>query len=184
MFFIIHSGQTGVERGAHHGALAAGLRIAGFMPPDRRDELGPLPADVAGYLTPFIEKGPRPALRANLEIASGVVVVATDVAIAHTLPTMSWLLKQIRARKLPLLMCDPRTSVADAASWAAQLPLSCGSRRLVVTGPRSTRWPQGESVARRLVTAIGMTGSDDTDEVTVDRLRSKHYTIAAETGHR
>ncbi len=164
MFFIIHSGQTGVERGAHHGALAAGLQIAGFMPQERRDELGPLPDEVARYLTPSIEKGPRPALRANLEIASGVIVVVTEAAIASTLPTMSWLLKQIRARKVPLLVADPGTSVADAASWAGQLPLTCGSRRLVVTGPRSTRWPEGEAVARRLVTAISLTGVADTNE--------------------
>ena len=30
MFVIVHSGQTGVERGAHDGAVAAGLEVTAY----------------------------------------------------------------------------------------------------------------------------------------------------------
>jgi len=64
---VIHSGQTGVERGAQRAANAVGFPLAGFSSVDRRDELGPLPDDVARNLTPCCERGSRaPVLGVNL----------------------------------------------------------------------------------------------------------------------
>ena len=85
MLVILHSGQTGVERGAHRGASVAGLSVAGFMPLDRRDELGLVPTDVADHLTPHFDRGPRPAVRANVAIASGVLLVVPDAMRAEML---------------------------------------------------------------------------------------------------
>jgi hypothetical protein len=152
---IIHSGQTGVERGAHRGALAMELAVAGFMPLDRRDELGPLPAEIADALTPCFERGPRPPVRANIALASGVMLVLPCAATPEKFAAMPAVLQGIRAARVPSLLCDPNTDFDDVTRWVTSLPQTCGSTRIMVTGPRGTRWNEGEGVARRLVMAIG-----------------------------
>jgi hypothetical protein len=156
MLVIIHSGQTGVERGAHRAAVAAGLSIAGFMPLDKRDELGPIPSDVAQVLTPCFDRGPRPAVRANIALASGVLLVVPGASTPEKFTAMSAVLQGIRAASVPSLVCDGQTNLDDVAGWAHGLPETSGSTRILVTGPRGTRWPGGESVARRLVSAIAL----------------------------
>jgi hypothetical protein len=158
--FILHSGQTGVERGADEGARAAGLPVAGFMPPDCRDELGRIPNHIALDLTTHHEKGFRPAVMGNLEIASAAILVVPDAQTPAVFTATSWLLNRIRAKRCPMLVCDPRTSLADAASWAKRIPESCGSVRLLVTGLRATRWDAGHRTTRRIVIAIGTTDID------------------------
>jgi len=151
---ILHSGQTGVERGAHRGASVAGLTIAGFMPLDRRDELGPVPIDVADLLTPHFERGPRPAVRANVVLASGVLLVVPDAKRAETFTAMSAVLQSVRSARVPNLVCDPHVNLDDIARWVSTIPETSGSKRLLVTGPRATRWQHGEGVARRIVAAV------------------------------
>lgn len=156
MLVILHSGQTGVERGAHRAAVTAGLSIAGIMPSERRDELGPLPADIVTILTPCQDRGPRPAVRANIALASGVLLVVPQADRAETFTAMSVVLQAVRSARAPLLACDPRMNLDDIVSWVRQLPETSGSTRVLVTGPRGTRWPDGETTARRIVSAIAM----------------------------
>jgi hypothetical protein len=156
MVVIYHSGQTGVERGAHRGAVAARLGIAGYMPLDKRDELGPVPPDIAGYLTPYVDRGPRPAVRANVTLVSGVLLVVPDAARAEKFTAMAAVLQAVRSARASLMTCDPTTNLDDVVWWAKQLPETSGSTRVLVTGPRATRWPEGEALSRRLVSAIGM----------------------------
>jgi hypothetical protein len=163
MFFIIHSGQSGVERGADEAARAAGLAIVGFMSPDERDELGLIPKHIASDLVAHRDKGHRPAIAANLEIASAALVVVPDRTVAAKFAPMGWVLSRIRAYGLPSLICDPSTSLADVALWCAAIPETCGSRRLAVTGPRATRWQSGEMIARRFVSAIVRIGNASPD---------------------
>lgn len=151
---ILHSGQTGVERGAHHGALASGLPIRGFMRPERRDELGPLPDEIACVLEPCGDGGQRAAVLATLGIATAVVLVVPDIRIAIRKRTSTWVLRGARAKSLPYWMCDGATSVTDVATWYTKLPAD--EQRILVTGPRATRWRDGESVARRLVKALAL----------------------------
>jgi hypothetical protein len=157
MLVIIHSGQTGVERGAHRAAISAGLSVAGFMPLDRRDELGPIPTDVAQLLTPCFDRGPRPAVRANIALASGVLLVVPDSTTPEKFTAMSAVMQGIRSARVPSLVADGKTNLDDVVRWARQLPETSGSTRLMVTGPRGTRWPEGETVARRLIAAVGIT---------------------------
>lgn len=152
---ILHSGQTGVERGAHHGALACGLPVRGFMRAERRDELGPLPDDIASFLVPCDSHGQRAAVLATLELATAVVLVVPDIRIATRKRTSTWVLRGARAKALPYWLCDAATSVTDIASWYAQLSPTA-DQRILVTGPRATRWRDGESVARRLVKALAL----------------------------
>jgi Circularly permutated YpsA SLOG family len=156
MLVIIHSGQTGVERGAHRAAVSAGLSIAGFMPLDRRDELGPIPVDVSQVLTPCFDRGPRPAVRANIALASGVLLVVPESSTPERFTAMSAVMQGIRSARVPSLVCDSKTNLDDVVRWARQLPETSGSTRIMVTGPRGTRWPEGETVARRIVAAIGL----------------------------
>jgi Circularly permutated YpsA SLOG family len=154
MLVILHSGQTGVERGAHRGAIASRLAIGGFMSLDRRDELGPVPDEVAHHLTPCLDRGPRPAVRATIKLGSGVLLVVPDAARADKFTAMAAVLQAVRSARTPLLTCDPHTNLDDVASWVRQLPETSGSTRVVVTGPRATRWPEGEAVARRITIGI------------------------------
>jgi hypothetical protein len=156
MLVILHSGQTGVERGAHRGAALSGICVSGVMSLDRRDELGPVPPDVAEHLTPCDERGPRPAVRANIARADGVLLVVPDATRADKFTAMGAVLAAVRAAHVPLLACDPITNLDDVVWWVRRLPENEGSTRLLVTGPRGTRWNEGEAVARRIVSAIGM----------------------------
>ncbi len=154
MLVVVHSGQTGVERGAHRAAITAGLTVAGFMPVDKRDELGLIPGEVAGCLTPCFDRGPRPAIRANVAISSGVVLVVPDASDPNKYTAMSAVLAAARAAKLPYVVCDSMTNVDDISRWVHRLTPSSGSRRILVTGPRGTRWQNGEQIAHRLVGAL------------------------------
>ena len=158
MVVILHSGQTGVERGAHRAAAMVGFDVAGFMPIDCRDELGVVPPDVAKFLTPCFDRGPRPAVKANVALASGVLLVVPNAQEPEKFTAMAPVLHAARAAQAPVFVCDAKTNVSDVARWAQQLPETSGSVRILVTGPRGTRWHEGEAVARRLVAAIGITG--------------------------
>lgn len=126
------------------------------MPLDRRDELGPIPADIAQMLTPCFDRGPRPAVRANIALATGVLLVVPEAATPEKFTAMSAVMQGIRSARAPSYVCDPKTNLDDVMRWAGQLPETSGSTRILVTGPRGTRWPEGETVARRLVAAIGI----------------------------
>ncbi|MBA3542000.1 MAG: hypothetical protein H0T79_20460 [Deltaproteobacteria bacterium] len=157
MLIVIHSGQTGVERGAHRAAVAAGIQLAGFSPLDGRDELGPLPEAVSQYLTPCFERGSRPPVRANVALASGLLVVVPDARIADKFTGIGVTLKIARELAVPYRIADPSTNSDELVAWARSLPETSGSVRLMVTGPRETRWADGEKVAWQIVAAIGLT---------------------------
>jgi len=157
MLFLLHSGQTGVERGAHRAATTGGIAIAGFMPIDGRDELGPVPGDIAAHLTPCFERGPRAAVRANVALASGVLLVVPDRRHVDTFTGMRAVMTSVRGARVSSFVCDPTTDVLEVAAWAGALAETSGSVRVLVTGPRGTRWLDGEATARRLVTAIALT---------------------------
>jgi len=127
------------------------------MPLDRRDELGPIPSDVADVLTPCFDRGPRPAVRANIALASGVLLVVPEALTPEKFTAMSAVMQGIRSARVPSMVCDAKTNLDDVVKWARQLPETSGSTRIMVTGPRGTRWPEGETVARRLVSAVAIT---------------------------
>jgi hypothetical protein len=153
---VIHSGQTGVERGAQRAANAVGLPLGGFSSADRRDELGPLPDDVAQNLTPCGERGSRAPIRANLAIASGVIIVVPDAATPRRFTGISVVLQAARARAVPYKIADPKTDPERIAAWTRSLPATGGTVRLMVTGPRETRWATGSKVSWKLVAAIAL----------------------------
>jgi hypothetical protein len=156
MFVIVHSGQTGVERGAHSAALAVGFKVSGFMAANHLDELGRIPSQVSTHLIPTIAAGPRAAIRANLGIADAVMLVVPEADTAERFPAMDWLVQNVRSLRLPMLICDAETNAHQAVSWATRVRGDRSELRLNVTGPRATRWQTGERVARRLVRALAV----------------------------
>jgi hypothetical protein len=153
MIVILHSGQTGVERGAHRAAVARGLPVGGFGTSDSRDELGVIPADVLGVLTPCAERGPRQAVRANIMAATAAMIVIPRIDEARAATGIAEVLTLIRARALPMLVCDPLTTEEEVFAFRRGL----SEPKLAVIGPRATRWKEGESVARRLVAFLART---------------------------
>lgn len=153
MIVILHTGQTGVERGAHRAAVAHGLRIGGFCTSDSRDELGVIPSDVLASLTPCAERGPRQAIRANILAASAVMIVVPRMLDARTVTGIAEAQTLVRSCGLPMIVCDPLTSEDDVVAFMR----GCGvSAKVVVIGPRATRWKEGEGVARRLIASVAL----------------------------
>jgi hypothetical protein len=124
------------------------------MPSDGRDEFGRIPDDVSRRLTPHPDKGQRPAVRANLSIASAGLVVVPNTETAERFPAILWVIQAIRSQRIPIFLCDPSTSMMDVASWLQRIVPTCGSRRVAVTGPRATRWPEGAALTRRVVISL------------------------------
>lgn len=153
---VIHSGQTGVERGAQRAAASVGLPLGGFSSADQRDELGPLPEEVARDLTPCGERGSRAPIRANLEIASGVIVVVPEASAPRRFTGIGVVLQAARARGVPYKVADERTDPEYLAAWTRLLPSDSGAVRLMVTGPRETRWSTGSKVSWKIIAAIAM----------------------------
>lgn len=155
MITILHSGQTGVERGAHRAAVAHGLRIGGLCTCDSRDELGVIPGDVLASLTPCDERGPRQAVRANILAATAAIIVVPRIEDARSVAGIADAQTLIRACGLSMLVCDPLTNEDDVLAFARG---SGADAKVVITGPRATRWREGEAVARRLVASLARAG--------------------------
>ena len=150
---ILHSGQTGVERGAYRAAVEHGLRIGGFCTNDSRDEMGIIPADVLATLTPCAERGPRQAVRANIVAATAAMIVVPQILDVRTVTGIAEAQTLIRSRGLPMLVCDPLTNEDDVLAFMRGV----GHGKVVVFGPRATRWKEGEIVTRRLIAALART---------------------------
>lgn len=150
---IVHSGQTGVERGAYQAACAIGLPRLGVMPSDGRDELGRIPSDVRLDLVAGLERGHRAAVRSCIELATAVLLVVPIASAPSRFTAMSVVLRGAAQCGRACFVADAVTDVEDIAAWFASL--GADERvRLFVTGPRGTRWGSGEAVARRLVSGL------------------------------
>ena len=156
MIVVIHSGQTGVERGAHRAAQTLGLGATGFSTLDQRDELGPLPKSIAEALTPCYERGSRAAVRANIQIASGLMVVIPDARTPDRFTAVRSLIGAARAQKLPYRLIDPSSDLDDIRRFVDGLAPTSGSTRVMITGPRATRWAAGERTAWQVVARMAV----------------------------
>ena len=157
--WLIHGGQTGVDRGAWAAAIALGarghtIRAGGVMPKDAKDEAGVIPevvrrnmraCDTAGYEARTIE---------NVRGADALLVVVKNRLQPDATPGTRLTLAQ--AAKQPGL----QTMVADAESadqvawWLAHLPPWAKNRhpfKLMVAGPRESLWPGAELATQELL---------------------------------
>lgn len=98
---LLHSGQTGVERGvAPSGALAVGSPVTGRCGQELRDELGPFPEGVREVLESCGSRGARRAVEATLALATALVIVVPDVARIDDNPAMPAFSREARSKKI------------------------------------------------------------------------------------
>jgi len=153
---IMHTGQSGVERGADRAARAVGLPVQGFSTYERRDELGALPPDIATDLVPCGQRGARSALRATLERASALVIAVPDSKDANANTGIEALRRNSRAAGVPHWLVDPNSDLEALAVRLRTLEQTTDPLNLLVTGPRFTRWREGERLGWRVVAQLSL----------------------------
>lgn len=158
MIVICQGGQTGVDRGAWLGAVECGIARGGWMPANERDELGRIPYEVRRDLRPMLSGGPRERTIANVNDAHAVVIVVPDASSTPreggTALTYR-LAKSAASRGLRWIMTDI-DDTRDLDEWCEDVFGSWrgGDLRLMVAGPRASKWSDGEDAARRVVRII------------------------------
>jgi len=170
---FIHTGQTGVERGATRAAMLLGHVTGGFCTPRLRDELGLIPPEIAATLTPSATEGARAALGRTLQSASALIMIVRDRKRVSDEAGFASLLRDARRLAIPSLVADPSTNASVLVDWVRTNIANEDVARLLVTGPRETRWPAGETIAWRLIFSL-----------LTDRIPSNELEIPAHSGHR
>lgn len=153
-FALLHTGQTGVERGAYRAARAARLRITGTCSHECRDEFESLAREVVADLTPCTQRGTRSALRATLESANALVIGVPQMERASWITGVNALRRHARALGVPSWVVDGASDATALALALREARDGGGDLRVLVTGPRQTRWPGGESFGFRLVSEL------------------------------
>jgi hypothetical protein len=145
---IIHGGQTGVDRGAWLGAREAKLPVDGFAPRDLRDERGPIPADVVANMRTS-EGSFATRTRENVYLSHGVVLVAKDRRVS----TPGTRLTHRLAQKREWVIVDGAHEHNEwmLRAFIARLHKATGGTRIMIAGPRASRWTGGEQRAREVV---------------------------------
>ena len=156
MITIIQGGQTGVDRGAYQAAVDNGWSLAGYMPREARDELGPIPKDVARHLVPHDRAGYGARTEANVQSASAVLIVVRDAREPGATPGTAKTIELAAGRRLRCKIVDPTSDAAPIARWIwndlrtpGVLMLALDNfqdldpvpTRLLVAGPRESKWP-------------------------------------------
>jgi len=171
---VIHGGQTGVDRGAHEAAIDSGWHVAGYMPRDGRDELGPIPPDVARFLMPHPKTGYMARTEGNVRMSDALLVVVREAVDPRATPGTARTIDLAIDRRLRRMIVDPICSARKIAEWIWRdllayrtLPLPMGSEseiepipvRLMVAGPRESRWSgarvETAGLLRRVALALG-----------------------------
>jgi CheY-like chemotaxis protein len=154
---VLHTGQTGVERGADRAARAVGMSVEGFCTFERRDELGALPLEVVADLSACEQRGARSALRATLERADVLLIAVPHSAQANSNTGIEALRRAARAGGVPHWVVDPTTDLDPITLRMRQLEQATEPLRIMVTGPRFTRWREGERLGWRLIAQLSLT---------------------------
>jgi hypothetical protein len=157
---ILHTGQTGVERGACRAARATHFPVSGICNHSCRDEFGALAPEYAAELICCAERGVRSALRATLETANAVVIGVADVERANDVTGIRTLRQHARSLGLPCWLVDPQSDLSTIAARLRELERTQPHVvRVMVTGPRLTRWQGGESLGFRVVSELSFAPS-------------------------
>lgn len=153
---VITGGQTGADRGAWLAARAARFQVGGFAPADMRDENGPIPSLIASTLEPCPNDGGyRERTILNVEISEVVICVVQNAARTPSGGTgLTW--ESADRIKRPRLLVDPNTKQCDVVNFlqrgGAQLVMwRDDAFRIMIAGPRASRWSDAADLAARVV---------------------------------
>ena len=153
---ILHTGQTGVERGADRAARSEAINIAGYSTFEQRDEIGALPAEIAAGLNNCMQKGTRSALKATLELSSALVVAVPDAKTANEVTGIEALRRAARLSDVPQWVVDPKTDLDLVIAQLHALHDPSRLLKVMVTGPRATRWVEGERFGGIIVARLSL----------------------------
>ena len=170
MITIVHGGQTGVDRGGHDGAIDNGWCVSGYMPSDARDELGPIPQDVARFLVPHDKARYSARTEANVASVNAALIVVRDANDPRTTPGTAMTIDLAARRHLPRKIVDPTSDAAQIALWiwsdllmsrTLMLPLDGlkldpAPTRLLVAGPRESKWSGARGETKALLGRIAL----------------------------
>jgi len=153
---ITHTGQSGVERGADRAARTVGFEVDGFSTFEQRDELAVLPPEIIADLKPCAQRGARSALRATLERASVLVIAVPDASEANRNAGVEALRRSARLAGVPHWVVDPLSDLDEIATKFRRMELVTDPLRVMITGPRLTRWRDGERLGWRVVAQLSL----------------------------
>lgn len=153
---LLHTGQTGVERGADRAAREAGFAVGGVSTRDARDEIGPIPLQIAADLSRAERQGARVPLGPTLAQANALVVVLPPKTSVAENTGAAALVRDARKLGLPIYFADPSGDFDRLAVALRALERIHGTLRLMIWGPRGTRWSGGEGAGWRFVTTLAM----------------------------
>lgn len=157
---ILHTGQTGVERGADRAARAVNFPIAGCCTVNGRDELGAMPAEIRADLQAHEKShGARAAVYATLALADAAVIAVPDRRDPNANAGVEALRRELRIKGTPYFVVDPVHDLGELARELRTLEARTGKLSLMVTGPRETRWAAGERLGWQIVTELSLAKS-------------------------
>ena len=153
-----------MDRGAHGAALDSAWGITGYMPRDGRDELGKIPQDVSRFLVLHDKPGLAARTDANVRAAAAALIIVRRADDPQVTPGTAQTLDLVTLRHLPQMIADPATDPTKIARWiwdtllahrTLMLPLGAlpreDSPRLLVAGPRESKWPGARIVTLTLL---------------------------------
>ena len=160
-----------MDRGAHEAAIDNGWLIAGYMPRNQRDELGTIPPDVARFLVPHEKTSYSARTEANVRTSNAVLIVVSDAENPRATPGTAKTIDLAIDRGLQRRIVDPRFDAALIARWIWNDLLMTGrttqlsfekaaldpiSTRLLVAGPRESKWPGARIETAALLRRVGL----------------------------
>lgn len=185
MITLIHGGQTGVDRGAHEGALDVGWGIAGYMPRDRRDERGTIPESVARYRIPHVKTYYTARTEANVQLCDAVLLVVRLASTPRATPGTAQTLDLAAGLRRPRIVTDPTMPAAPIARWiwdvlirlrTLPLPIDSASLppvttpRLMIAGPRESKWAGARTETAGLLRRIARSLAEISRDATIHTL--------------
>lgn len=133
------------------------MQVEGFCTFERRDELGALPLEITTDLRACEQRGARSALRATLERADVLLIAVPQLPHANSNTGIEALRRAARAGGVPHWVVDPNTDLDPITQRMRQLELTTDPLHIMVTGPRFTRWREGERLGWRLIAQLSLT---------------------------
>lgn len=158
--WLIHGGQTGVDRGAWAAATALyqttgqTIRAGGIMPKDAKDERGVIPEIVRRNMRACDTTGYEARTAENVAGAHALLVVVQNRLFPDATPGTRLTLELAAKRPGFQVMIADGDSADQVTWWLTHLPPWTRNKhpfKLMVAGPRESKWPGAELITQELL---------------------------------